>query len=150
MTQSSENVVASGSDWSRQIINWYSEGYSDAEVSAEMRLPLSAFYKQITDNAAFAKLIEYGRTLGQAFWESQMRKNLNNKTFNTAGWKYIMANKYGWSEKSETVADMTSTNVNVDQLRERVAKEVQHFIKKASPELTDVQLVLKQIAKGEA
>ena len=79
-----------------------------------MKITIKAFYKQIGENAAFAQLVEYGRTLSQAFWESQYRKNLNNKNFNTALLNFYMKNKFGWADKTETTNSNENVNTDLD------------------------------------
>lgn len=83
--------------------------------------------------------MEYGRTLSQAFWEKQARVNLANKQFNSSLYAFYMKNKFGWAEKVETQAQNENLNTNLDDLREKVTKEVERFIKKNSPELTDAK-----------
>lgn len=133
-------------DWARELINLYSEGYSDAEVAAEMKITVREYYKQIEDNPVFAKLVEFGRTLSLAWWEGQARKNLTNKQFNTPLWVFNMKNKYGWTERTEVKSEVESTTINIDELRAKVAKQTQEFIKRNTPELSDSQRLLSNIA----
>lgn len=141
-------LVESGKSWAKQIAEYYGQGYSDAEVAAELKITIKEYYQQMADNPVFAQLVEYGRTLALAFWEGQLRKNLNNKTFNTAGWKYWMANKYGWSEKTETNNNNENVNTNLDDLREKVLQQVAKFIKTNSPELTDAKKLIESLQDG--
>lgn len=133
-------------DWARELINLYSEGYSDAEVASEMKITVREYYKQIEDNPVFAKLVEFGRTLALAWWESQARKNLTNKQFNTPLWVFNMKNKYGWAERTEVKSEVENTTINIDELRAKVAKQTQEFIKRNTPELSDSQRLLSNIA----
>jgi hypothetical protein len=137
--------IDSGKDWAKQLIALYSDGCSDAEVAAELKITIKEYYRTIQDNPTFAKLVEYGRTLGQAFWEKQARLNLTNKTFNTSLWSFFMKNKYGWAEKSESVAQNENLNTNLDSLRQQVENEVNRFIKKNQPEITDAKLALTPV-----
>lgn len=139
-------VVSSGKAWAKEIIEQYSAGAGDAEVAASLQITLRDYYRQLSDNAAFSQLVEYGRTLSQAFWESQFRKNLNNKGFNSPLLAFYMKNKYGWADKTETVNANENTNMDLDALRQQVTKEVGKFIKAATPELTDAQRVVKLIS----
>lgn len=141
------DVVQSGADWSTGIISLYTEGGSDAEVAASLRVTLKAFYKQMQDNKAFADLVEFGRTLSQAWWERQFRKNVANKNYNSTLLTFYMKNKHGWADKVESTSSNENTNLNLDELRERALKETERFIKKYTPELTDAQRVLADIGK---
>lgn len=139
------NPVDSGKDWAKQLIALYSDGCSDAEVAAELKITIKEYYRTIQENPTFGKLVEYGRTLSQAFWEGQARKNLTNKTFNTSLWSFFMKNKFGWAEKSESVAQTENLNTNLDALRQQVENEVNRFVKKNKPELTDAMLALTPV-----
>lgn len=112
-----------------------------------MHVTIKEYYKQINDNAAFAQLVEFGRTLSQAFWEGQFRKNLTNKQFNTPLLAFYMKNKFGWADKTESVNSNENLNTDLDSLRTQVTKEIAKFIKDNTPELTDAQRLLSDMAK---
>jgi hypothetical protein len=141
-------MTDSTKSWAKQIVDAYELGCSDAEVAAELKVTIKEYYRQITDNPTFAKLVEYGRTLSQAFWEGQARKNLSNKQFNTPLWAFYMKNKFAWADKTESVNSNENVNTDLDSLRQQVNKDVQAFIKKNSPELTDAQVLLSDIGKA--
>lgn len=132
-------------NWSSNIINLYTEGGSDAEVAAFLRVPMKKFYKQMDDNSAFKELIEFGRTLSQAWWEGQFRRNVHNKNYNSALLSFYMKNKHGWADKVDTTSSTESTNITLDEARAIANKKVADFLKKNTPELTDAQRVLKGI-----
>lgn len=134
-------------DWATQLLELYKMGCSDAEVAAEMKMPISQYRQQIKDNVTFAKLVEFGRTYSQAFWEGQGRKNIGNKSFNTPLWSFYMKNKFGWADKSEVIAQNENINTDLDGLRTQVNAQVESFIKKHKPELTDAKLLLSEIGK---
>jgi len=142
-----EAAVVDTRNWSERVIDLYKEGGSDAEVAASLRVTIKAFYKQMDDNPAFKELVEFGRTLSQAWWESQFRHNIKNKNFNSTLLTFYMKNKHGWADKVEQSSTVDSVNVNLDELRTRAIKEVEAFIKKNTPELTDAQRVLQQLGK---
>jgi hypothetical protein len=141
----STDQVVSTKDWAKKIIDMYEAGASDAEVAASRRITLQEYYDQMNDNAAFAKLVQFGRTLAQAFWEGQFRKNLSNKQFNTSLLAFYMKNKYGWADKTENVNSDTGST-DVDALRAQVTKQVAKFLKENTPELTDAQRLLSDMA----
>lgn len=141
----SDGVMIENKNWSQAVIDLYADGGSDAEVAASLRVTIKAFYKQMDDNVAFRELVEFGRTLSQAWWESQFRKNVANKNFNGTLLTFYMKNKHGWADKVESSSTNDNTNVNLDDLRTRALSEVTKFIKKHQPELTDAQIVLSDI-----
>lgn len=144
----SDNAMIENKSWSQNVIDLYTQGGSDAEVAASLRVTIKTFYKQMEDNVAFKELVEFGRTLSQAWWESQFRKNVANKNFNATLLTFYMKNKHGWADKVESTATTDNTNVNLDDLRTRALREVTQFIKKHQPELTDAQIMLTDAGKN--
>lgn len=135
----------SGRIWAAKVIELYTQGYSDAEVAAEMKITIREYHKQITDNPTFGKLVEFGRTLSLAWWEGQARKNISNKSFNTPLWVFNMKNKFGWADRTEVKTENENLNTDLDGLRTRVSSEVERFMKRHTPELTDAQRVLSDM-----
>lgn len=133
---------AAGKSWAKDIINYYSDGYSDAEVAAAMKITVREYYAQINDNVVFGKLVEYGRTLSLAWWESQARLNIGNKQFNTPLWVFTMKNKYGWADKVETVTTNEHTHNDLDALRAKVAKQAEKLALSNHPELASAAKTL--------
>lgn len=142
-------AAESAKDWAKVVISLYEEGCDDAEVAAALRITLKEYYKQLSDNPAFAQLVDFGRTLCRAFWEGQFRKNLNTKGYNTAMLAFYMKNKYGWADKTESVNTNENSNMNLDALREQVTNQVNRFIRENTPELTDAQRTLKSLTLAE-
>lgn len=143
-----ESQQTSGAAWSRDVINLYEEGASDAEVAASLRVPLKAFYARMQASPAFAELIDFGRTLSKAYWEGLARKNVNNKNFNSSLFAFYMKNRHGWADKIETSGSTENVNYNVDEVREQALALIDKFIKKNTPELTEAKHVLASIGKG--
>lgn len=140
--------VASGKDWAKLLIDLYSEGCSDAEVAADMRITIKEYYTQIAENATFAKLVEYGRTLSLAHWEGLARKNVTNKQFNGQLYTFYMKNKHNWADKIESKTELDGPDLNLDQLRTKVAQQTARFIERHTPELTDAQRVMSNVQLG--
>jgi len=136
-----------GKSWARQIVAAYEQGYSDAEVAAEMRITIKEYYKHIGDDKTFAKLVEFGRTLSQAFWEGQARKNLGNKQFNTPLWAFYMKNKFAWADKTESTTMNENVNTDLDSLRTKVNAALVKFVEDNTPELTDAKRMLQDQSK---
>ena len=137
-----QSPVTDGKAWAKELINLYSDGYSDAEVAAHMKITVREYHQQINDNAVFSKLVEYGRTLALASWESQARLNVGNKAFNTPLWVFTMKNKYGWADRVETTSSNENVMIDIDALRAKVAKQTSKYVKLNHPELASVAGVL--------
>lgn len=139
----------STANWARDVYNLYAEGAGDAEVAAHLRLTLKQFYKQMADNDKFSTLVEFGRTVSQAWWESQFRKNLKVKGFNTSALTFYMKNKYGWADKIEATNSNENLNTNLDDLKDKIASQMEEFRKRYTPELTDAKRVIEGMASAE-
>lgn len=136
------DMLSEGASWSQQVISLYEVGGSDAEVAASLRVTLKAFYKQMQDSGTFAELIDFGRTLSKAYWERLAREHVKDKNFNSSLYSFYMKNRHGWADKVETSSTNENLNTDLDSLRQQVTKEVESFIKRNTPELSDAQRVL--------
>jgi hypothetical protein len=133
-------------NWTRDILDWYSAGDFDVEVAAKLKVPLKEFYRQMQENAAFGRLVDYGRTLCQAFWVHQAKRNLNNKTFNATSWAFVMKNQFNWADKSEQIQGSESGNINLDELRMRINREVESYRAANMPEMKAAEAQLRLIS----
>lgn len=138
-------VMGGASSWANQVVDCYREGYSDAEVAAAINITMRQFNTMLADNPTFAKLVEYGRTLSLAWWESQSRINLRNKQFNTPLWVFTMKNKYGWADKVETTSTNENTNLSLDALRSEINNKIKKLVKDNSMDLTEAQRLLQPV-----
>lgn len=135
--------------WAKEIVEFYKQGYSDAEVAASMNITMRQFNSMLADNPTFNKLVEFGRTLSLAWWESQSRKNIGNKSFNTPLWVFTMKNKYGWADKIETTNANENVDLSLDQLRSEISRKLNKLKDENTPELTDAMRVLQPVAAKE-
>lgn len=136
------DIPATTKDWTKDILDWYSAGDFDVEVAAKLKVPVREFHKQMQENAAFGRLVEYGRTLCEAYWVHQAKKNMNNKTFNATSWAFVMKNQFNWADKSEQMQSGDSGNINLDELRQRLNKEVSRYLSQNQPEIADAHAKL--------
>lgn len=132
-------------NWADEILDWYRGGDFDVEVAAKLEIPLKEFHQKMQDNATFARLIDYGRTLCQAYWVGQAKKNLNNKSFNSMPWAFVMKNQFNWADKTEQVGTSDMPSRTLDELRQEVEKEVRKFKKLHAPELSGTITDLKAV-----
>ena len=116
--------VMGSHSWAKQVIEHYSDGYSDKEVAASMNITFREFNAMLSDNPTFAKLVEFGRTLSAAYWEGLARTNIKNKTFNTPLYNFYMKNKFGWADKIETTNANENTNLSLDQLQDKINQQL--------------------------
>lgn len=137
--------LGSSKNWARELVDYYAEGYSDAEVAAAMNLPMREFYTLLKDNPTFAKIVEHGRTMSLAFWEGLARKNVSNKSFNTALYNFYMKNKHGWADKIETNNTNENNNLSHDQLKAEVYKKIQKLAEANKVDFVAAQEVVKPV-----
>lgn len=126
-------ATSSNPDWN-SLVEEYSLGASDVEIAKLLKITINKFYQLIEENAAFAEFVDRGRTLSRAWWESQARKNLWNKEFNTALWNFNMKNRYGWADKVDTNDTTNKDPVSLDALKSDLAQALTRLSKK-NPEL---------------
>lgn len=132
--------------WAKELIEYYKQGYSDAEVAAAMNITIREFNTTLSENPTFAKLVEFGRTLSTAFWEGLARKNISNKAFNTPLYNFYMKNKYGWADKIDTTNINDNTNnLTLDQLRTEINRKIKKLVADNTLELSDAQRVLQPV-----
>lgn len=144
ITKSAEVAPAKkGPDWVA-LTDLYANGASDVEIAKELGVTMVRFYDLIETVPAFSEFVDKGRTLSQAWWYSQARKNLWEKSFNTPLWNFFMKNAYGWADKVEG-KDMTGSEpVNLDEAKAQLQSALKKLGKKAPELLSGVHL------KGEA
>lgn len=135
--------MESNQTWAKEVIALYREGAGDAEVAAELNVTIKEYYKQLNENSAFSQLVDFGRTLSQAWWEKQARMHVKNKQFNSPLYSFYMKNKYGWADKTENINVNDNGSQDLDALTSDLMKEVAKFMKDRTPELTDAQRVLE-------
>ena len=146
MSAPTNALPGSGKAWAGQILEWYGSGDFDVEVAAKLEVPLKEFYKQMQDSAAFGRLVEYGRTLCESYWVGQAKKNMNNKTFNSATWAFVMKNKFNWADKTEQSTAELNPNMSADEMRQKLLKEAGEFIKQHIPELQNSREFLRVVS----
>lgn len=143
------DTLGSSHSWAKELIEYYRNGYSDAEVAAAMNISMRQFNTMLTDNPTFSKLVEFGRTLALAWWEGQARKNLGNKQFNTPLWVFTMKNKYGWADKVETTNTSENVNYDLDTLRSEIDRKVKRLLKTNSADIVAAHEVMKPVKEQD-
>lgn len=134
-----------GANWAANVLECYRQGYSDMEVAATLNITKREFNAMLTDNPTFLKIVDFGRTLSAAYWESLARQNVKNKTFNTPLYNFYMKNKFGWADKIETTNANENTNYSLDQLKTMVAQKVKKLVDSNTLSEVDAKKVLEPI-----
>ena len=110
-------------DWRKTALALYDQGASDREVMKELALSPGSWEVLYNDvlESDFRELVDFGRLLSHAWWESQGRINLRNKQFNAALWTINMKNRFGWSEKTEqSMTNLDYGNMDSDTLLKEI------------------------------
>lgn len=89
------------------ILVLMSNGASKTEVAAELGISRETLYEWCKEYPEFSDTIKKGLQLSQAWWEKQGRTNLDNRSFNYAGWYMNMKNRFGWRDSGTEVSETT-------------------------------------------
>jgi len=117
-------------NWRKTLLEMYSQGASDREVICTLKLSKGAWDTLLNAQLEcdFAELVETGRLLSHAWWETQGRINLHNPKFQFGGWTIQMKNRFGWSEKSEqSMTNLDLSNLDDASLSREVAQLLRAF-----------------------
>lgn len=86
-----------------KILYTYKDGQFDAAVCRAIELSKEEFDARCKEDHGFKRLISFGRTLCQAWWEDKYREAANgNGKINASMVNFAMKNVFGWAEKTET------------------------------------------------
>lgn len=130
--------------WVETIINTYTEGASDVEVCAEIKVSLAKFNDRYKSDMNFKELVDFGRLLSHAWWMRQARLAIRDKTFNTAMWQFVMKNRFGWADKTENVERLPDGMVDLDSLKAKMEQMLPQMIKQFYPGIKESE-ILKQL-----
>ena len=118
-----EQLEAREENWRKEMLDLYLQGASDHEVMREMDLTPSKWKIMETSvfDSGFRELVEVGRAMARAWWETVGRTNIKNNKFNTTLYKFNMANRFGWTDKSETsMTNIEFANMDNQTLEETI------------------------------
>lgn len=107
------------SGWRWTCLDLYDQGASDREIMRQLGLTPAVWQVLYEDalDSDFAELVDYGRIMAHAWWESQGRINLKTRGFQTGLWALQMKNRFGWSEKNEqSLTQVDFANKSNDEL----------------------------------
>lgn len=87
------------------MLRCYEEGYADVEICKDLRISFREFERRIKEDELFAQLVEIGRLFSKAWWLTQGREHLRDRSFNFSLWFATMKNRFGWADKVEMTGD---------------------------------------------
>lgn len=130
--------------WIEVLIKTYEDGGSDIEVCKAVKVPLNKLLEKYESDPKFRDLIDYGRLASNAWWLTQARLAIKDKTFNTPMWAFVMKNRFGWADKTESIERLPDSMADVESLRNKMRELLPGIIKQINPGITDAQ-ILKDI-----
>lgn len=110
-------------DWEKTALAMYDSGASDREVMRELNLtPTRWRILEQSLTGRFPEIVELGRMLAHAWWETLGRKGIYNKDLNTPLYVAVMKNRFGWSEKQNdpNIGGLDAQNLGEDDLNRMV------------------------------
>lgn len=78
------------------VLEAMSAGAAPAELPLYLNVSTAALRRWCEEHTEFREAVELGCELSAAWWLSQGRVNLQNKTFNAALYAQNMQNRFGW------------------------------------------------------
>lgn len=118
----------------KEIAEAYESGAADVEIAKLLDITIADFYKLEQEQPAFAKFVEKGRTMSQAWWYSVARRNLLEKQFNTALWNFNMKNRFGWADKTDIQDTTDKDPVNLDAAKSQLQQALKR-VAQSNPEI---------------
>ena len=143
MTKKKENPEVAGrktkykKEYCARVLELMGDGKSIAHLAKEFKVCRKTIYQWAEDNPEFSHTLDEGSELAEAFWMDKGQEGLwgggGGPSFNSATWKYFMANRFNWREKQEveqTTEDVTPAkldNLSDDDLKEmaRIQKKLE-------------------------
>lgn len=130
-------------NWADVLIKEYEEGADDIEVMAALNMSRADFQENYESSSVFKELVDIGRMKSSAYLRRIARKNMFNKAMNVPLWVFIMKNREGWAEKSESVVqDVPAQQKSLDELRTQLIAQVPNIIEKLGVDKKMSELVV--------
>lgn len=148
-TQTAKETTAKpGVDW-QALTDEYARGASDVEIARLLGITITKFYQVYEQNKAFADFVDAGRTLAQAWWYHAGRSNLMTKGFNVSLYNFIMKNRFGWADKVEAADTTDKDNLDLNDLKTKVAIQLKKLAETSPEVLSSVKLLSQHLPKDE-
>lgn len=88
-----------------KVLSTYMDGGFDSAVCKAIEVSKEEFDDRCKADLHFKRVVSYGRTLCQAWWESKYRDSANGAKLNAPMVNFAMKNFFGWAEKSEVTSN---------------------------------------------
>jgi len=88
-----------------------SVGASKQELCLELGILPNYIYRWEKKYPAFAKAVELGEALSEAWWRRKGRMNIHNNEFNNTLFMMNMSNRFNWSRKTDSNSHTTAENI---------------------------------------
>jgi len=109
-----------------KVNEMFANGSTVVEICKFLGINKSTWYRWLKDprKGDFQEAVELGIQASEAFWIGIARDNLNNKSFNTALFSFMMVNKHGYkSAYSKQEKDITETKTTKVEVKKAVDVE---------------------------
>lgn len=113
------------------VISIMAQGASKEELCLEMGVLPSYLWRWEKKYPAFAKAMQIGLALSEAWWRRKGRLNIHNKDFNNTLFMMNMQNRFNWSRRVDK---------NTRQTTETIEKRVMELDINTTKDLSDDEL----------
>ena len=112
----------------KEVNDMFTNGSTVVEICKFLGINKSTWYRWLKDprKKDFQENVELGIQASEAYWIGVGRNNLENKSFNTALYSFMMVNKFGYrSAYSKQERDITETKTTKFEVKKAVdVKEI--------------------------
>lgn len=117
-----KQLTQSGEHWANRLLDLYKSGYSDAEICSDLQISEKEFIRRCREDELFCELVEIGRLFSKAWWMTQGRISLRDRSFSMQLWLANMKNRFGWTDKAEVA--LTDEKSLHDKSEEELINEI--------------------------
>ena len=107
----------------KEVNKMFTNGATIVEICKFLGINKSTWYRWLKDprKQDFQEAVELGVQSSEAYWIGVGRENLENKSFNTALYSFMMVNKFGYrSAYSKQEKDITETKTTKIEVKKAV------------------------------
>lgn len=88
-------------EYCEMVIEFADKGKSINQFSSFIQVNRSSIYEWAKKHEEFSNALTYAKELCESFWETEIQKMMYSKEVNAPLVKLYMANRFGWSDKSQ-------------------------------------------------
>jgi len=106
-------------EYCERIIKLGKEGYSHAELAADLEVDKASMYRWAEEHEDFRTALHAAKTFEQAWFEREARSNMKNRDFNANLWYRSAASRFreDYTERKET--QLTGANGGAVQVESK-------------------------------